>query len=103
MSEAGQKAAEAALGKLSPVVSALKALLAKERMEMMATVIVNPLRDFEQKFDTWSAEASHIVADGGGEKLSFDVKSLAVEIANARKHMALANNMLAQLSRFPGP
>jgi hypothetical protein len=93
------KAAESALGKLEPVLAGLRALMSKERFQLLSTLIVEPLSLALDKLSQWHDTASNIVSAGSGE-LPFDVKSLAVEIGSVRKNIALATSMLGQLSRM---
>jgi hypothetical protein len=74
--------------------------MSKKQISMLAPGIVDPLKDYLSQFSDWYDEAQKVVVTDSGDLLPFDAKTLATAMASARKHMGLANAMLAQLAKL---
>jgi hypothetical protein len=100
---ANSKKAEAVLAKVGAVLIALRAILEKERMTMVAPLIRDPLSSFLAAFQLHKINAESVLELGGeGDVGVDDLRDLIKQIAEAKKAIALATQMLATLARAPG-
>lgn len=78
----------------------MDALLAKPLMSQMGSMVRDPLEEARTSFVEWRQLCEEVA--GGSDMdatLLPDNKTVATVLAQARKDMSLANNMLAALSR----
>jgi hypothetical protein len=100
---ANSKAAEAVLAKVGGIIIALGAILEKENMNMVAPLIRDPLSTHLANFEALKSNAESVLLAGGEGELDInDIKDLVKQIAEAKKAIALATQMLATLARAPG-
>ncbi len=100
---ANSKMAEAVLAKVGGILISLGAILEKEQMSMVAPLIRDPLSRHMVAFQLLKTKAeSVLLLEGEGELGIGDLKDLIKQIAEAKKAIALATQMLATLARAPG-
>jgi hypothetical protein len=100
---ANSKKAEAILAKVGAVLLSLEAILDKEKMSMVAPLIRDPLTRHLAAFQLIKTNAESVILLGGEGELEIDdIKDLIKQIAEAKKAIALATQMLATLARAPG-
>jgi hypothetical protein len=100
---ANSKKAEAVLAKVGAVLISLGAILEKEKMDMVAPLIRDPLSRHLAAFQLIKSNAESVILLGGEGELEIDdIKDLIKQIADAKKAIALATQMLATLARAPG-
>jgi hypothetical protein len=100
---ANTKKAEAVLSKLGAILISLEAILEKEQMSMVAPLIRDPLFAHQAAFRSLKTKAESVILLGGEGELEIDdLKDLVKQIAEAKKSIALATQMLATLARAPG-
>jgi hypothetical protein len=101
--KANSKMAEAVLAKVGGILLALGAILEKEQMCMVAPLIRDPLSTHMAAFQLMKTNAESVILMGGEGELDIDdIKDVIKQIAEAKKAIALATQMLATLSRAPG-
>jgi hypothetical protein len=100
---ANTKKAEAVLSKVGAIIISLAAILEKEQMSMVAPLIRDPLSRHLAAFQLLKTTAESVILLGGEGELEIgDLKDLIKQIAEAKKAIALATQMLATLARAPG-
>jgi hypothetical protein len=100
---ANSKMAEAILAKVAPIIISLSAIMEKDQMAMVAPLIRDPLLQHMAAFRLLKTAAeSVLLLEGEGELGINDIKDLIKNIAEAKKAIALATQMLATLARAPG-
>jgi hypothetical protein len=95
------KAANLILSKVGPLVVALDATLARPGMTMVAAIIKDPLTASAEAFHDIEETARGVVSSDGEAKLVNvpDIKEVGNLIAQCKKQIALATQMLATLAR----
>jgi hypothetical protein len=95
------KAANLVLAKVGPVVVALDAMLARPGMAMVSSIIRDPLVAIAESFREYEETARGVVSSDGETKLDGvpDLKEVSNQVAQCRKQLALATQMLATLAR----
>jgi hypothetical protein len=100
---ANSKKAEAVLAKVGAVLISLGAILERENMNMVAPLIREPLSRHMAAFQLLKINAESVLMLGGEGELEIDdLKDLIKQIADCKKAMALAVQMLATIARAPG-
>ena len=100
---ANSKMAEAVLAKVGGILIAFGAILDKEQMSMVAPLIRDPLSTHMAAFQLMKTNAESVILMGGEGELDIDdIKDVIKQIAEAKKAIALATQMLATLARAPG-
>jgi hypothetical protein len=95
------KAANLVLAKVGPALVALDAMLARPGMAMVASIIKDPLSAAAEAFRDFEETARNVVSSDGESRLDGvpDLKELCSRVAQGRKHLALATQMLSTLAR----
>jgi wyosine [tRNA(Phe)-imidazoG37] synthetase (radical SAM superfamily) len=100
---ANSKMAEAILAKVGGILLSLAAILEKEHMVLVAPLIRDPLTKHLAAFQLLKTKAESVILLGGEGELDItDIKEVIKQIAEAKKAIALATQMLATLARAPG-
>ena len=95
---AAVKLAETLLQKLAAPLAALKSLAEKPNFAVLVPNIKDPLQHALAKLQTLEAECLTVVQESRGS-VSYDAKTLAVELTSVRKHTSLATAMLVLMER----
>ncbi len=95
------KVANLVLAKVGPVVVTLDAMLARPGMAMVAAIITDPLVASAEAFHEYEATARGVVSSDGEAKLDNvpDIKEVGNLVAQCKKQIVLAAQMLATLAR----
>ncbi len=96
------KMANQVIGKLGPHLVQLESLTNKPQMQHVASVIREPCIQDLVRFNELSANAKAVIDSGGRDRLLCnDLKALASDVAQSKKNVALACQILATLARAP--
>ena len=95
------KAANLVLARVGPALVALDAMLARPGMAMVASIIKDPLAAAAEAFREFEETARNVVSSDGESMLDGvpDLKELCSQVAQCRKQLALATQMLSTLAR----
>jgi len=95
------KAANLVLARVGPALVALDAMLARPGMAMVASIIKDPLVAAAEAFRDFEETARNVVSSDGESMLDGvpDLKELCSQVAQCRKQLALATQMLSTLAR----
>ena len=96
---AAVKAANGIIAKSGPAVISIESLLQKPEMDMVAPIIKDPLTASLTQLQEFDSSARAVIASGGADELTVDVKEVQQTITLAKKQQQLAVSMLATLAR----
>ncbi len=91
------KVANQVLVKIEPVLVSIEGVLAKPEIALVSQVIREPIDTAKAQLEEIRDRCNAIVAGGDGEP--GDVKTVAALVANVRKQIALACQVLASVAR----
>ena len=95
------KAANLILARVGPPLVALDAMLARPGMAMVSNIVKDPLAVSAELFQRYKDTAEAVVTTDGETKLTDipDIQEVSKQIAQCRKQLALATQMLATLAK----
>jgi hypothetical protein len=95
------KSANLVLARVGPAVVALESMLARPGMKMVAGIVKDPLVAFADLFQRYKDTAEAVVTTDGESRLTDvpEVAEVSKQIAQCRKQLALAAQMLATLAK----
>jgi hypothetical protein len=95
------KAANLVLARVGPVVVALDAMLARPGMAMVSSIVKEPIEVSAELFQRYKETAEAVVSTDGETKLTDipDIQEVSKQVAQSRKQLALATQMLATLAK----
>ena len=95
------KAANLVLARVGPAVVALDAMLARPGMAMVSSIVKDPLVVSAELFQRYKETAEAVVTTDGETTLTNvpEIKEVFTQIAQCRKQLALATQMLATLAK----
>ncbi len=95
------KTANLVLARVGPPLVALDAMLARPGMAMVSNIVKDPLAVSAELFQQYKETAEAVVTTDGETKLTDipEIQEVSKQIAQCRKQLALATQMLATLAK----
>ena len=95
------KTANLVLARVGPPLVALDAMLARPGMAMVSNIVKDPLAVSAELFQQYKETAEAVVTTDGETKLTDipEIQEVSKQVAQCRKQLALATQMLATLAK----